>query len=515
MTHIQVNQLSLKLSSDLFSDLSFSLHSGDRLGLVAANGRGKSSLLSILTRELDATTGEVTMSRGATIGVMEQAVPASIAQLSMRETIAQKMPEAEREANGWQVDALLAEFETPLELIERPVSALSGGWQRITLLARAWINQPDILMMDEPTNHLDLEKIIQLENWLNWAVGDRPLIMASHDRAFLDRVTNATLFLRPKNSRYFKLPYGDARAALEELDEADARHQRKELHEVKRLRDNAAKLKNVGLNSGSDLLTVKAKQLRERAEKIEDGLKELYKEKHGDVQLANRGTHAKVLVALEDVTVQKPDGEKLFGIEKQFVFQGDRIVLLGRNGTGKSRLISLIDEAVRAARSGPAGDSSGAATQSGVRATPTAAFAYFDQELSFVPDDLTPFAYISGAGKQGDHQTRAMLAKAGFSPQMQTARISKLSYGQKSRLGLLALRLEEPNFYLLDEPTNHIDIPGQEALEAELKERGATCVLVSHDREFVRNVGTRFWEIEGKRLVERDDPERFFASLEG
>lgn len=111
----------------------------------------------------------------------------------------------------------------------------------------------------------------------------------------------------------------------------------------------------------------------------------------------------------------------------------------------------------------------------------------------------------------GDQRSRSLLAGAGFAVEKQTRPIGELSFGQRARLGLLALRLQEPNFYLLDEPTNHVDIPGQEALEAEIRLHEASCVLVSHDRSFVRGVGTRFWVIDGKRLREVDSPEPFFA----
>ena len=113
----------------------------------------------------------------------------------------------------------------------------------------------------------------------------------------------------------------------------------------------------------------------------------------------------------------------------------------------------------------------------------------------------------------GDQRARALLAGAGVAIEMQERPVGKLSGGQKARLGMLVLRLTHPNFYLLDEPTNHLDIEGQEALEDELMAHEASCLLVSHDRSFVRNVGNRFWVIEGRKLVEVDGPEEFFAAM--
>lgn len=137
---------------------------------------------------------------------------------------------------------------------------------------------------------------------------------------------------------------------------------------------------------------------------------------------------------------------------------------------------------------------------------------YVDQSLAEIDDASTPLTLITHRFDIGDQRAHGLLAGAGIDMEMQKRRIATLSGGQKARLAMLALRLTEPNFYLLDEPTNHLDIEGQEALEAEITGRQASCVLVSHDRSFVRAVGTRFWLIDKRRLVEVEDAEAFFAS---
>jgi ATPase subunit of ABC transporter with duplicated ATPase domains len=284
-------------------------------------------------------------------------------------------------------------------------------------------------------------------------------------------------------------------------DASDAVKRERDLKEASQLRQQSAKLKNIGINSGSDLLQKKQKQLRERAEKIEARAKILHKERSGDIRLANRGTHAKVLVSIEGLTVASPDGRKLFSVPKLHIFQGDRIVLLGRNGTGKTSLVRILRRVLMAGE-----------TIEGIKATPSLVVGYMDQALDFVPENESPFDFISVLG-QGDQRTRSLLAAAGIDPDAHWTPGSRLSHGQRARLGLLALRLMEPNFYLLDEPTNHIDIAGQEALAAEIIEHDASCVLVSHDRAFVREVSNRFLVIEKGKLVEADDPEGFFAAM--
>lgn len=502
MGSISLNSVSILAGSVLAKDLTLAIQDGDRVGLVAGNGLGKTTLLRTIAGLAEPASGQVVTSRGLRLGYVVQDVPQALHAFTLRDAVIDAVPPADRETDSWRADVVLDDFETPEDMRTRQVKALSGGWQRLMLLMRVWVGQPDALLLDEPTNHLDLQKILQLETWLNRSLNTMPVIIASHDRDFLDAVTNRTLFLRPETSRYFALPYTAARRALEEGDAADEAKLERELKEAKQLRKQAAKLTNIGINSGSDLLTVKAKYLKERASKIEAAAPAVHKERSGDIRLSNSGTHAKVLLAIEDVTVTTPAAQPLFRIEKLHVFQGDRIVLLGRNGTGKSQLVKLLQRAMRGE------------TVAGIKVTPSVVMGYLDQDLSELPPKSTP-EDIVGRFRLGDARNRALLAGAGFTVEKQARPISQLSFGQKARLGLLALRLTEPNFYLLDEPTNHVDIPGQEKLESEILEHEATCILVSHDRSFVRNIGTRYLEIRGRRLVEVESPEAFFEEMAG
>ncbi|MCD7061089.1 ABC-F family ATP-binding cassette domain-containing protein [Pelagibacterium xiamenense] len=501
MTTLILKDATYVANIPLFRDINLTLGRGDRIGLVAGNGAGKTTLLKCLAGEAELTSGNITRSRGARVGYVEQHVNASLTGRSFYGAVQDALPEAARESESWRVDVVLDTLGAPEDIRHLLVSELSGGWQRLMLLARVWVTDPDVLLLDEPTNHLDLEKILLLEDWVRTATAEVPVVIASHDRGFLDGVTNRTLFLRAQASRYFALPYSLARVALEQEDAADAVQRERELKEAQQLRRQSAKLKNIGINSGSDLLQKKQRQLRQRAEKIEDGVKTLHKERRGDMRLANRGTHAKVLVEIEGLIVRRPDGARLFEIPWLHVFQGDRIVLLGRNGAGKSTLIGMLRRVLE-----------DGADVTGIRATPSLVTGYMDQALSNVPDNVSPFDFIAAFGP-GDQRTRALLAAAGIAAEKQGRPIGGLSFGQRARLGILALRLKEPNFYLLDEPTNHIDIAGQETLAAEIAEHRANCVLVSHDRAFVRDVGTRFLVIDRGRLEDVDDPESFFASM--
>jgi ATPase subunit of ABC transporter with duplicated ATPase domains len=501
MGSISLRNISAIATAPLFANLNIVIADGDRVGLVAGNGLGKTTLLRIMAGESEPAGGEIVRSRGLKLGYVEQDVPAALLPLSLRDAVLDALPPGDRDTDAWRADVALDGFDTPYEMRDRLVSELSGGWQRLMLIARVWVTDPDAMLMDEPTNHLDLTKIFKLETWLNREARNIPLVVASHDRDFLDAVTNRTLFLRPGSSRYFALNYSDARVEFEREDASQAAQNERDLKEAAKLRKQAAKLNNIGINSGSDLLVVKTKQLRERAARIEDAVRPVHKERAGEIKLGNSGTHARLLVGLDNVEVKTPDGTALFRIDKLHIFQGDRIVLLGRNGTGKTQLVKLLHRAMTGEE------------VPGVRVTPSLVLGYTDQDMSQLPVKMTPETFISTQFDQTDAKVRSLLAAAGFAIEKQSQPIGRLSFGQRARLGLLALRLTAPNFYLMDEPTNHVDIPGREALEGEILTHGATAVLVSHDRSFVRNVGTRYLEIVGRRLVEVEGPENFFEAM--
>jgi ATPase subunit of ABC transporter with duplicated ATPase domains len=503
MTLITIRNLGVTLSVPLFSGLTLAVNAGDRIGLVAANGRGKSTLLRCLAGAMEASSGDISRSRGLTVGYVEQHVPDVLMDRRFDAAVLEMLSADQRHSEQWRVDVALESLEVPEALRQKPLRQLSGGWQHLAMLARVLVTEPDVLLLDEPTNHLDLARIGRLENWLNALPRDMPVVISSHDRAFLDATTNRTLFLRPEQSQMFSLPYTPARAALREADASNERRYQRDLKTAQQLRQRAAKLSNIGINSGSDLLLSKTRQLKQRAEKLEDAAKPAHLERSaGTVRLANRETHAKVLVALNNATVETPDGRLLFRTGKQWIGKGDRIVLLGSNGAGKTLLVEMLRAAIENPDAAPIG----------IKATQAIVLGHCDQALAGLADADTPMQTIVRRFDVGDRRARALLAGAGLAIEMQDRPIGRLSGGQKARLGMLVLRLVQPNFYLLDEPTNHLDIEGQEALEDELMDDQASCLLASHDRNFVRNVGNRFWLIDGKKLQELDGPEQFFAS---
>ena len=466
MSLLYIRNLGVISPRVLFQNLDLAIHDKDRIGLIAGNGAGKTTLLRCLAGQAEPGAGEITRRRGLRVGFVEQDVPAHLLDLTLHEAVRRALPVAEREIGGGKTGMVLDLLETPAAL-------------------------RDLLLLDEPTNHLDLQRLAVLENWINHATEGVAMVIASHDRAFLDHCTNRTLFLRSDDCRDYAHPFSRARDLLAADDAAREMKLLRDVREAERLRRNAGRLRNVGVNSGSDLLLKKSKQLTGRAEAIEQTLRPLVKTRSGDIRLTNRGTHAKVLVSLHNVPVTTPVGEVLFHTGVLKIFQHDRIVVTGANGVGKSQFVRLLHRAMV-----------GGEALAGVSVSPTVVVGYLDQQMSQLPSEPTPLGFLTDRFRVGDQRCLSLLAGAGFDIDTQRRPIAALSSGQRARLGLLALRLEQPNFYLLDEPTNHVDIAGQERLEAEILAHEATCVLVSHDRFFVRAIGTRFLHVEGKRIRE-------------
>ncbi|MCB8880900.1 ABC-F family ATP-binding cassette domain-containing protein [Acidisoma cellulosilytica] len=495
MSLITLDAIGITLGLPIFSNLSLTLHKGDRLGLVAGNGQGKSTLLQLLADKRQPSSGTCHYARSLGLALMPQTPDSDWLARSVEDVVIGNLPAETREWDSWRAAVALEDIGVPPAFWQLPLGQLSGGWQRMVLLARTWVGDPDILLLDEPTNHLDFERISQLQAWILRLPKDKALIIASHDRAFLDSVSNRTLFLRADASLDFAQNYTAARASLDNRDEATARRFETDLRQAAQLRRQAAKLRNIGINSGSDLLTVKTKQLKDRAERIEAAARPAHQAaRSGLIRLSDSEARVKFLLAFDNAVISAPDGRRLFRTGKLWIAPGDRIVLLGPNGAGKSCLLTRITAAIR-----------GEAVP-GITCAASVIPGICDQTLSHLRADEVLHHAIRDRFLMGDQPIRALLAGAGFPLDKQGQTLAQLSGGQRARLAMLILRLEQPNLFLLDEPTNHLDIAGQEALEAELTKAEAACLMVSHDRHFIAQVANRFLLIRDGRLDEIEKP---------
>ena len=490
-------------SSRVFGGVSFLLDDA-RTALVGENGAGKSTLLKCLAGGLELNGGKVIRSRGLRVGSVPQDVPDGLAQRLVRDVLGNSLTKVGHDGEDWRLDVLVDEIGVQPDILDKPFGALSGGWQRLMLIAAAArLEEPDILILDEPTNHLDLANINTLERWLtvDFAV---PMLVVSHDRAFLDRATERTLFLRRDGMHAFKSRFSVAREELLRRDAEAAHRAHLEDKEIRRL-EMAAQRYKVWAVKNPDL-NKRKNAIESRIERIEKARTPTYTARERRLELSDGDIDARVALRVIGLDVKAPDATRnLFAIDRLVVGAGDKIALLGANGAGKSTLLSALAKAFDPKREHY--DS-----LSPVRFNPACRLVYFDQTMRDLPVDQAILDYVTEADGVGEREAVRALASAGFAFARIGEPIGVLSHGERARLVFLKMKLLRPNFYLLDEPTNHLDIEGQEDLEAQLESKDVSCLFVSHDRFFTRSVATRYLEIGKGRLVEVDDPESFFEA---
>ncbi|VVP88906.1 putative ABC transporter ATP-binding protein YbiT [Pseudomonas fluorescens] len=504
MSKLVLQDVELGYARPLVSDINLRIANQEKIGVVGINGAGKSTLIKCITGELEPTQGSVSIQRGLRIAHVDQHVPKALLGMSFRQCVALALPPGDHIAREWEVDYILDVLHVPTPVRQQHLIDLSAGWQRFALIARAWLGNPDIALLDEPTNFLDLEKVLVLERWIRDNAGDTPMIIVSHDRRFLDNVTDSTLFVRPARSRFFTHPYSRAVDLLEAEDRADDSRRERDTRHLERMRKSAHQLRQIGVNKHSDAALKRSAQLDRKIQTLADAIPRAVHEQPREIQLSNSGTHAKVVVEFQKFTLRTPDNQLLLGIDELRIWQGERVVILGRNGAGKTRLIQAIHAAVMDHEAG---------AQAGIRIPPSISCGYVDHAMQALDAGSTPLRYISERFRLHENRTTSLLVSTGFELGLHGRPIAQLSAGQRVRLLLLVLRLEQPNFYLLDEPTNHVDIQGQEALEQELVQHQATCIFASHDREFIDQVATRFLWIRGQRLSEVESAEGFYREV--
>src|SRR5882757_5341851 len=492
-------------SSRIFEGVSFLLDDA-RTALVGENGAGKSTLLKCLTGGLELNAGQVVRSRGLRIGSVPQDVPAELAGRPVRDVLHDALVRAGLGDDHWRIDVLLDEIGVAQEVLDRPFGALSGGWQRLLLIAAAaHLEEPDILVLDEPTNHLDLANINTLERWLT-AEFKLPMLIISHVREIVDRVTERTLFLRSDGVHAFKARFSLAREELLRRDARAAARAKLEEKEIKRLEQAAARYKVWAVKNPD--LNKRKNAVESRIARIEADRTQTYVVRERRLELSDGDIDARVALRIAGLDVTAPGSDrKLLAIDRLAIAAGDRIALLGVNGAGKSTLLSVLAGAFDP-------ELEHYDSLSPVRFNPACRLVYFDQTMRDLPIDTSILDYIAEAPGVSDKDAVRYLAPAGFPFAKIEEPIGVLSHGERARLVFLKMKLLRPNMYLLDEPTNHLDIEGQEDLEAELEQSDVSCLFVSHDRYFTRTVANRFVEIRKGRLVEIDDAESFFAPSE-
>ncbi|MFT4712416.1 MAG: ATPase subunit of ABC transporter with duplicated ATPase domains [Candidatus Azotimanducaceae bacterium] len=504
-TLIQGHRISHALGTkQLFENLDITVNSKDRIGLVGHNGSGKSTLLSILNRQHLPDEGDLSFNTALKLETVEQFIDNSLLNLTLLEALGQKLPPEERAYSEYKLPKLLQELGFAEGEYGYKVDNLSGGQQNRLMFARALINEPNLILFDEPTNHLDLATLVQFENLLcNLKLG---FLLISHDRHFLDAVTNRTIFLRDQRSYSFSLPYTAAKEKLDQRDDAAAARLKEEEKSIKSLKASAKRLAEWGKVYDNEKLARKAKTMEKRIDKLEESKTFVSKGSSLNLTLDVTLSHANRMLQIENKPINSPGPHPnaLFFVEDFFIRPGDRIALLGHNGVGKTTLIKLITSTFE---TNPESDS--------IKFNPQCDLGYYDQELEILDQQWNLVEALRHCCNRTEGEYKTALIKAGFPYLDMDKQVKMLSGGEKARLMFLIIKLNQPNFLILDEPTNHIDIQGKEQLEKQLLEHNATLLITSHDRRFVDNIADRFVLIENGVLTEINDPTDFYRQRSG
>ena len=491
-------------TKSLFESLNLSINDGDRIGLVGHNGSGKSTLLSVINGSVEADSGDISRSRNLQLETVEQFIDPSLIDLSLSDALAKKFSEEEKESNFFKVEQLLSELGFSNTENGFRVGDLSGGQQNRLMFARAVINEPNLILFDEPTNHLDLRTLLFFENFLNNL--NASYLIISHDRQFLDAVTDRTLFLRDQGIYNFNLPYSQAKEKLDEEDRQAVARLKEEEKVIKDLSASAKRLAQWGKVYDNEKISRKAKNMEKRIEKLEEKKTFVTRGSNLNLTLEMQTSRVNRMLHVENKGIFSPGDNptRLFSIDEFYIRPGDRIALLGHNGAGKTTFIKKIIEHYQ--------DELCADIFS---FNPQCEIGYYDQEI----EDLEPAHTLVDVLRQNclqgsESSYKSALIKAGFPFLDMDKKVEMLSGGEKARLMFLVIKLNKPNFLILDEPTNHIDIQGKEELEDQILEANATVLITSHDRRFVDNIAQRYALIDQGKLIEINDPKYFYEQRE-
>ena len=515
MTVISASDLSLSFGTDvIFENISFSLNENDKMGIVGINGSGKTSLLKVILGEYTADGGEVYISKGTTVGVLTQngafeandndtpievmhaafpellAIESRLSELQTRLTESEGESEAHlrtlneyNELNARYVAlggleyrgrcaSILKRMGYDDETVKMPVGNLSGGQRTRLALSRQLCREPDILLLDEPTNHLDVETLTWLESFLSSY--KKCVIVISHDRYFLDRVTNKTLIIEHKRARLYNGGYTTAIKKRDEDNKIQEHHYKEQQKEIARQEAYIAQQRQ--FNRERNIIAAESRlKMLAKMDKIERP-KEAPKPIH--LKFKQQFSSGNDVLQAKSLSVGY-NGTPIVNDLSFLIKKGERVFIAGPNGCGKSTFIKTLIGAI------PSVSGSFAFGYN-------VDVGYYDQENQNLTESNTVLDELWNAYPEiNEGEIRSTLAAFRFFGEEVFKRVSVLSGGERARLTLAKLILSHMNLLILDEPTNHLDIDSKEALEEALSGFDGTIITVSHDRYFIDKLATR------------------------
>ena len=507
-------------TKQILKDVSFHVEEREKTAIVGINGAGKSTLLKIIMNQLPADSGEVTLSRGASIGYLAQHEAVSGEHTIYEELLEVKKEiiEMEEKIRSLELDMkhqqgeeltatldlyhrLSTEFENrngyayKSELIgvlkglgfeesefDKSVATLSGGQKTRVALGKLLLSKPDIILLDEPTNHLDMNSIAWLETYLLNYQG--AVIIVAHDRYFLNKVVTKVVELDNGHATVFLGNYSDYATKKAMLRNAQLKAWMNQQQEIKHQEQVIARLKSFNREKSIKRAESREKML-DKIDRLEKPT-ELNSEIH--LQLHPRVESGEDVLKVEHLS-KAFDSQQLFSDLNFSVKRGEKVAIIGNNGTGKTTILKIINSVIEA----DAGSFTlGSKVHSG----------YYDQEHHVLHMEKTLFEEIAD-----DYPTltnteiRNTLAAFLFNGDDVFKQIKDLSGGERGRVSLAKLMLSEANFLILDEPTNHLDIVSKEILEHALNQYTGTVLYVSHDRYFINQTASRILDLTGNTLV--------------
>ena len=521
MIDISVKDLVKSFDEDenLLDGVSFDVQSGERVGLLGKNGAGKTTLFKILTGELDYNSGTIAFAQGKKVGLISQ-IPVYPAEFTVNDvlraafagldTIRARMRELEKSMTEHTPKEILSEYDALTNRFEagggyaidtetdkicnglvippsqrtQLFSSLSGGEKTRVNLARLLLEKTDILLLDEPTNHLDMHAVEWLEEYISRFKGT--VLTISHDRYFLDRVVNRIIEISNGKAEFYSGNYSFYVQEKQARFELQLKQYEKEQAKLSQLGFTLERMKGWGINNRT--LYRRAMSIQHRMERIEKTDKPKT-EKTMRARFAERDFFGDEVLSVKGLG-KAFDGRTLFENVDLQVEGGERIALLGDNGTGKTTFLKVL-----------LGEEPGAGK---IKFGPTVKWAYLPQIIHFEHPERTLLDTMLYEKNCTVQTARDRLGAYLFEGEDVFKTVSALSGGEQSRLRLCMLMDEKINLLILDEPTNHLDLASREWVEDALEEYEGALLFVSHDRYFVDKFATRIWELENRTI--RDFP---------
>ncbi len=523
MIEIQVDRLvkSFEVGHNVLDGLTFQIDQGERVGLLGRNGAGKTTLFKILTGELDYDEGQVTVAQGRRVGLISQ-IPVYPAGYTVEdvlrsafarlhalaeemESLAARMAAGESDERilkrygalsekfevfgGYDTDVAVNKIARGLsisdEMRRQLFDSLSGGEKTRVNLGRLILEDTDILLLDEPTNHLDLHATEWLEEYVRSFQGT--VVTISHDRYFLDRIVTRVIEIQDGKAEFYSGNYSFYAVEKERRFQERMKQYEKEQAKIQQL-EKAAEQLRVWAFQGMDKTYRRAISMEKRIERMRTTSKPT-KARKMDARFSSAEFHGDEVLGLRSLSKSYGDKHLFDGISLK-VEGGERIALIGDNGTGKSTLIKMIVGELYP-------------DDGRIRLGPQVRMAYLPQIIHFDHPDWNLVENMMAAKKGLSAQSaRNRLAAYDFRGEDVLKPVSVLSGGEQSRLRLCMLMDDEINFLILDEPTNHLDIDSREWIEEAVEAYDGTLLFVSHDRYFINRFATRIWELSDQTITD-------------